>query len=290
LLAFDTVVLRVNDCYSYNQPVPIRQVTVLPTDDSVQLSWNQPAGLNPAFFNGYRIEMNDQLDGTLWQEVALVQDLADTLLDLATLDPESESRDFRVILRVLHNPDCPPGDSISNIWLRPTDGSLTNTDFLESRVAWTPYNKAWPLPEYRLYHINAQNDSVLLVRTINTEHTFAKPLVKGSYRLVVVAASPTDERSSRSNDLLFEVDIKDIVIYNVLTPNGDGSNDLFKIENLHYYPGAQVYLYNRWGQEVFYAVDYQNDWSPTELSAGNYIYKIILPNQQQYEGSLRIMK
>lgn len=43
----------------------------------------------------------------------------------------------------------------------------------------------------------------------------------------------------------------DIVIYNGVTPDGDGQNDYFVIDNLKNFPKNTVEIYNRWGVKVF---------------------------------------
>ncbi len=43
----------------------------------------------------------------------------------------------------------------------------------------------------------------------------------------------------------------DIVIYNLVTPNGDNKNDYFEIENLYKFPDNRVEIYNRWGVKVY---------------------------------------
>lgn len=52
----------------------------------------------------------------------------------------------------------------------------------------------------------------------------------------------------------------DLTIPNVFTPNADGINDYFEIENLEHYPGARMVIYNRWGNKVFEHSDYYNNW------------------------------
>ena len=52
----------------------------------------------------------------------------------------------------------------------------------------------------------------------------------------------------------------ELVIPNVFTPNADGLNDLFEIENLEHYPMAQIVIFNRWGKRVFEHPDYYNNW------------------------------
>jgi len=43
----------------------------------------------------------------------------------------------------------------------------------------------------------------------------------------------------------------DIVIYNLVTPNGDGKNDYFIIDNIKNYPNNKVEIFNRWGARVY---------------------------------------
>ncbi|WP_158537876.1 gliding motility-associated C-terminal domain-containing protein [Flavobacterium sp. AG291] len=48
----------------------------------------------------------------------------------------------------------------------------------------------------------------------------------------------------------------DIVIYNGVTPDGDGQNDYFVIDNLKNFPKNTVEIYNRWGVKVFETAAY----------------------------------
>lgn len=43
----------------------------------------------------------------------------------------------------------------------------------------------------------------------------------------------------------------DIVIHNVITPDGDGKNDYFSIVGIENFPNNTVEVYNRWGVKVF---------------------------------------
>ncbi|MGG5506843.1 MULTISPECIES: gliding motility-associated C-terminal domain-containing protein [unclassified Myroides] len=48
----------------------------------------------------------------------------------------------------------------------------------------------------------------------------------------------------------------DVVIYNLVTPDGDGKNDYFIIDNIVKYPNNRVEIYNRWGVKVFETTNY----------------------------------
>jgi gliding motility-associated-like protein len=63
---------------------------------------------------------------------------------------------------------------------------------------------------------------------------------------------------------------------NVITPNGDGVNDFFEIQKLPV--NSEVIILNRWGNIVFSATNYQNNWDGKDTSGKNlvegvYVYK-----------------
>ncbi len=59
---------------------------------------------------------------------------------------------------------------------------------------------------------------------------------------------------------------------NVFTPNGDGLNEYFKVRGLESYTGAELYIFNRWGNQVYASKDYKNDWNGNGLNEGTYYY------------------
>lgn len=101
----------------------------------------------------------------------------------------------------------------------------------------------------------------------------------------------TDEITIRVCDLLNEctqitIQIKvdgEIVAYNGLSPNGDGKNDFFLLENIQFLgPDNKVKIFNRWGDKVFEIDNYNNvsikfegkQNNGTELPSGVYFYKV----------------
>lgn len=70
--------------------------------------------------------------------------------------------------------------------------------------------------------------------------------------------------------------------YNSFTPDGDGVNDTWIIENMDQYPNAKVSIFNRWGVSVFESTGYLKPWDGTNflngeaLPVGSYYYVIDL--------------
>jgi len=81
------------------------------------------------------------------------------------------------------------------------------------------------------------------------------------------------------------------------SPNGDGTNDLFVIRGISHFPENNIVIYNRWGNKVFEASPYQDNWdgkSTTglhiggeELPVGTYFYILDLGDGSDfYKGTI----
>jgi len=82
----------------------------------------------------------------------------------------------------------------------------------------------------------------------------------------------------------------DIYIPNIFTPTNDGINELFKIKGIEE-DAWELTIYSRWGEEVYYSSDYQNDWNGNNVSPAVYYY--ILSNNktnEEYKGTVRVVK
>jgi len=64
-------------------------------------------------------------------------------------------------------------------------------------------------------------------------------------------------------------DYPNYILPNVITPNSDGKNDFFKV-NDELIGLVSLRVINRWGQEVYLSEAYSNDWDATNLSSGTY--------------------
>jgi len=60
--------------------------------------------------------------------------------------------------------------------------------------------------------------------------------------------------------LLVLEDCETIKVPDAFSPNGDGTNDVIEIPNIVYYPQNSLKVFNRWGNLVYEAAPYKNDW------------------------------
>ncbi len=92
-----------------------------------------------------------------------------------------------------------------------------------------------------------------------------------------------------------------VSIPNGITPNGDGLNDQFVIEalvnNPEEYPNNELIIFNRWGDIVYEAQPYLNDWdgknkNGKELPQGTYYYVLRLSVEagEIFKGDVTILK
>jgi len=71
---------------------------------------------------------------------------------------------------------------------------------------------------------------------------------------------------------LFASEFEDVSIASGFSPNGDGMNDFFMIEGVERYPNNKLIVFNQWGEIVYEASPYYNDWSgisENRLTKGN---------------------
>ena len=64
----------------------------------------------------------------------------------------------------------------------------------------------------------------------------------------------------------------DLVIPNAISPNGDGYNDLWIIDNIGLYKENEVKIFNQWNSVVYTKKGYTNDWDGAGLPDGTYYY------------------
>ncbi|MGM0626402.1 MAG: gliding motility-associated C-terminal domain-containing protein [Bacteroidota bacterium] len=133
------------------------------------------------------------------------------------------------------------------------------------------------------------------------DHGIFHPAEAGTGRHQVIYTIPG--KCGDSDTVLIEVKSAadaEIVIATVLTPNGDGYNDTWKIEGVNAFEKLDIQVFNRWGDAVFTFTgegetytDPANQWDGSyEGKAqpfGNYIF-VISADNQTFKGSLSLVR
>lgn len=84
----------------------------------------------------------------------------------------------------------------------------------------------------------------------------------------------------------------EIKIPNIVTANGDHTNDEFYITNLH--PNSKLIIQNRWGNVVFESDNYKNDWGGIDITGeklvdGVYFYQLITADGKMWQGNVHLL-
>lgn len=87
-------------------------------------------------------------------------------------------------------------------------------------------------------------------------------------------------------------------VFNAISPNGDGKNEIMRIANIELFTKNHVSVFNRWGDLVFETDDYNNDdrvfkglnKNGKELPGGIYYYKIELSGGKTQTGYLSLKR
>lgn len=113
----------------------------------------------------------------------------------------------------------------------------------------------------------------------------------GTYQVLVGNAQGC---SANDEITISEMSIPELLIRDVITPNGDLVNDELYVENLSYYAPLKITFYHSSGAEIFSSDDYKNDWRPeynnTLLTEGVYFYYAEDKLGNIYKGTISIVK
>ncbi len=120
----------------------------------------------------------------------------------------------------------------------------------------------------------------------------ATPLQTTDYEVAV-----TDQYGCINHDTIRVNVIEDfkIEVNNVFTPDGNGQNDAWVINNVETFGDVNVRVYDRYGALVFQEKAYKNNWSGASgkdlLPDGTYFYVITFSeSSRKYQGALTIIR
>ncbi|WP_242921684.1 PKD domain-containing protein [Pontibacter liquoris] len=118
----------------------------------------------------------------------------------------------------------------------------------------------------------------------------ARPDVTTTYTVTVTTAE-----GCQATDEVTVTVIPAITIPNAFSPNHDGVNEVWEIENIHNFPEARVEIFNRWGNLLYTSNGYGTPWDGTyngqELPVATYYYIIYLNSTEKpISGNVTIIR
>ncbi len=120
--------------------------------------------------------------------------------------------------------------------------------------------------------------------SLNVNPTDQPPFFSNNYLTVIDACG----LSLGSEDSYYTENNCPLMAVNVFTPNNDGLNEVFHIENLELFPDSRLVIYDRWGKMVYETNNYLNDWNGENLNGkiidGTYFWVLML-TEPPVEGS-----
>jgi len=117
-------------------------------------------------------------------------------------------------------------------------------------------------------------------------------LMQGTYMFTII-----DEAGCTINTEVIDLiddNVECISIPTAFTPNFDGINDTWIIENIDLFPLAVIQVFNRWGQQIFEGYGsgegWDGTWNGKIVPTGSYVYTVDLLNGTKYCGIVTVVQ
>lgn len=95
-----------------------------------------------------------------------------------------------------------------------------------------------------------------------------------------------------TSSVRFEVVCDDVLVFNGLTPNGDGVNDAFTVLGLENFDAHRLSIFDRRGRAIYATDSYDNDWvgerDGRRLPQGTYYYVLEVGRREPVGGYLQL--
>ena len=185
-----------------------------------------------------------------------------------------------------------------------TEGSGVCLDFADITVIYSLLNTANAGPDTSV----SLGNSVILdgqggfvytwlpddssLNNINIPDPVASPVVSTTYYMTITDANNCTDVDTVVVEVLVDYNF---IVSNIMTPNGDGFNDIWYIDNIEFYPECDVAIYNRYGNQLYTAMPYKNDWdgkyNGNDLPDGTYYYVLKCPGTSDiFKGGITIFR
>ena len=178
--------------------------------------------------------------------------------------------------------------NIQNVEISPPAPSVSNVQLCSSGTAMLAVNNASQTTIYNLYDSSTASQPADQEKGGKFNVTVTNTT---SYFITQINGSCESSRAQVN----VSVGLSALGIANAFTPNGDGINDYWKINNIENYPQALVQIFTRYGDKIFesrgYSIPFDGTYKGQQLPAGVYYFIINLnSNCSLLSGSLTIIR
>jgi gliding motility-associated-like protein len=223
--------------------------------------------------------------GSVWVVAAIVPGTDSVYLD-GILSTDSSDYEYKISGINSCGNEIVSSPTHKNILLM--NASQTQSDL---GISWTKYI-GWPVKQYEIWR--QLDNGTYILYAVSDSSTLGLILQNGAadgfhqcFRINAVEQGTSG--NSWSNDVCFDF-INDLFIPNLVTPNNDGENDVFKIKNIHLYPDNSIIICNQWGESVYRKEGYNNEWT-ADVSDGVYYYYLTIGRTgKEYKGWVHVLK
>ena len=277
---FDTLVINVEDCM--NLVMELENVTVV-NGNHPQVQWSvDTTTFIKDQFERYvilREDMGWTSVGNVFNPDKLFYD------DYSANNVNGQSYNYKVYM-VYNSFNMDTTRDVHSILLQ-TNGNCDTLCF-----NWNSYN-GWDSAVYDIYVDNGLNwlklNPTPIVDTVYCGNFDTLPVGFNIFKVVTTNGIDTSESNYA---ICNQPEPPVVTVPNVITPNGDGWNDIFMIDYLNQYDIRKLTIFNRWGTMVYQSDDYQNDWDGGDVADGVYFYVLELWKgnvDTYYYGTLTVM-
>ena len=129
----------------------------------------------------------------------------------------------------------------------------------------------------------------------NISNPWASPTEPTTYYVIGLA-----ENGCRNVDSVkVNIDYRDnLFVPSAFTPNGDGTNDVFRISNITFQKLQEFRVFNRWGQEIYSTTDPKKGWDgswkgvPQDMGTYQYLIRVAYPDGyiETYKGDVTLIR
>lgn len=259
---------------------------IIPSDNSLQLQWNNNQPWQNKYWDIYRKSYND----TMFR--LLTRTFTPSYKDVGLLNYYNycyyvKSTGFYAIqglnypLINLSQQVCSyPVDQTPP--LAPVLEVVSNCETIENTLNWQIQSDINDVFRFKIYYLSGENATPITLATLegNDITSFVHEninTIAGCY--YVTALDSVNNESEPSNKICIDIDVCDLYrIPNVFTPNNDQINDILIPFPYNFVEKINLNIYNRWGQLVFKTEnpdilwDGKNQSTKQDCSEGIYYY------------------